>query len=153
MKEWLIRMVKQYANRETLLYVVFGVLTTAVDFLVYNVCMFWLESFTGIHVANLLATALAWAAAVIFSYLANKWWVFRRRAASRRELFVEMGEFVGTRVVSLLVSEAGMFVFVSLLHLNENLSKIIVSVAVVIINYFFMKRVVFRTPEQPSNEP
>lgn len=150
MKEWLVRTAKKYCNRETVLYVVFGILTTVVDFIAYNLCLLWLKPLMGLDVANLIANALAWAAAVVFAYVVNKWFVFRRRAPSRRALLVEIGEFVGARVVSLIVSEVGMFLLVTLASLDENLSKILVSVAVVIINYFFMKWVVFRSPAEKS---
>ncbi len=150
MKEWLVRTAKKYCNRETVLYVLFGTLTTVVDFGVFYLSMLWLVPQVGLDIGNLIANAIAWVAAVVFAYVVNKWFVFHRRAPSRRALLVEIGEFVGARVVSLIVSEVGMFLLVTLASLNEILSKILVSVAVVIINYFFMKWVVFRTPAEKS---
>lgn len=146
MKEWIVRIFHKYCNRETMLYVVFGIFTTVVDFGVYKLSMLWLEPRLGLDIGNLIANAIAWVAAVIFSYAVNKWLVFRRRAPSKRALLVEIGQFVGARVASFLISELGMFLLVTVANFNEMWSKVIVSVAVVIINYFFMKWVVFRSP-------
>lgn len=153
MKDWIVRTIKKYCNKETLLYVLFGTMTTVVDFAAYNLCLLWLVPLTGIDIANLIANTLAWVVAVVFSYMVNKWLVFRRRAPSRRALFVEMGQFVGARVVSLLVSEVGMFLLVTLAEMDENMSKVLVSVLVVIINFFFMKLIVFRPPDETADQP
>ena len=150
MKEWIVRTFKKYCNRETILYVLFGTLTTVVDFGTYHLCMLWLEPLVGLDIGNLIANAIAWVAAVIFSYVVNKWLVFHRRAPSRRALLVEIGQFVGARGISFLISEIGMFLMVTVADLHESLSKVIVSVVVVILNYFFMKLVVFRSPDQTN---
>ena len=144
MKQRLTAFWRRFCSRETILYVVFGVLTTAVDFAAYNAVYLPLRMAIGDMVANLLANAIAWAAAVAFAYVVNKKWVFCSKTENRRELFREIGQFVGSRVLSLIVSEIGMFVFVSGVHLNENISKALVSVAVLIINYVFMKWIVFK---------
>ena len=144
MKQRLAALWRVLCNRETVLYVLFGTLTTVVDFAAYNAVFQPLRYVTGELSANLIANALAWCAAVAFSYAVNKGIVFRTHAASRRDLWREIGQFVGSRVFSLLVSEIGMFVFVSVIRWDENLSKAITSVAVMIINYIFMKWVVFK---------
>ena len=144
MKQRLVALWRRFCNRETVLYVVFGMLTTAVDFAAYNAVYQPLRLAIGDMAANLLANAIAWAAAVVFAYVVNKKWVFCSRTETRRDLLREIGQFVGSRVLSLIVSEVGMFVLVSGVHLNENLSKALVSVAVLVINYVFMKWVVFK---------
>lgn len=145
MKQRISALWRRFCNRETVLYVLFGTLTTVVDFAVYNLVFQPLQhTAVGEMYANLLANALAWCAAVVFSYGVNKWLVFCTRAASRRDLLREIGQFVGSRVFSLIVSEVGMFVFVTWARWNENVSKALVSVAVMILNYVFMKWIVFK---------
>ncbi len=144
MKQRLIALWRSTCNRETVRYVVFGTMTTVVDFAVYNLVFQPAKHLIGETTANLVANALAWCVAVVFSYAVNKWFVFCTHSSSRRDLFREMGQFFGSRVFSLLISEIGMFAAVTLFSLNENLSKAIVSVAVMIINYVFMKWLVFR---------
>ena len=144
MKQRIIALWRRLYTRETVLYVVFGLLTTAVDFAAYNAVFQPLQHVTGKLSANLIANALAWCAAVAFAYVVNKKWVFCSKTETRRALWREIGQFVGSRVLSLIVSEVGMFALVSGVHLNENLSKAITSVAVLIINYVFMKWVVFK---------
>ena len=148
MKQFFSNLWKRFYNRETISYVLFGSLTTVVDFAVYNLTFQPMKDVIGETVANLLANALAWCAAVVFSYAVNKWIVFRTHAANRHELKMEMIKFVGSRVFSLVVSEIGMFALFSGAEWDENVSKAIVSVVVMIMNYVFMKLVVFKKPKE-----
>ena len=56
-------------------------------------------------------------------------------------------KFVGSRVLTLILSLVGDFLLTGLLHMNEFLAKLIISVAVVIINYITSKLLVFNQKE------
>ena len=60
---------RKLVNRETVSYLFFGVLTTLVDWLSY-----WYMRQGGMDYR--LATALSWAAAVLFAFITNKLFVF-----------------------------------------------------------------------------
>ena len=60
---------KKLVNRETISYLVFGVLTTLVDWVSY-----WYMRRVGIDYR--VATAGSWAAAVLFAFVTNKLFVF-----------------------------------------------------------------------------
>ncbi|MBQ4473916.1 MAG: GtrA family protein [Lachnospiraceae bacterium] len=134
---------------EVLLYLVFGVLTTLVDYVV-----FWLmgkvlgESMLMIQAANVIA----WIAAVVFAFVTNKRWVFRSEERSFSGVAGEFFRFTGARLFSLLVSMGIIYVGVDLLKLSPMLSKIASSVVVVILNYIFSKWLVFRKKEVPQDE-
>ena len=70
---------KRFVNRETISYVIFGVLTTLVDWLVYRIVR-W----PGYSVA--FSTAVSWASAVLFAFVTNKLFVFRSRALGMYEI-------------------------------------------------------------------
>ena len=60
---------KKLVNRETISYLIFGVLTTLVDWISY-----WYMRRVGTDYR--LATAGSWAAAVLFAFVTNKLFVF-----------------------------------------------------------------------------
>ena len=63
------RLWKKFVNRETISYLIFGVLTTLVDWISY-----WYMRQLGIDYR--IATAGSWAAAVLFAFVTNKLFVF-----------------------------------------------------------------------------
>ena len=139
--QWIRR---HWVNRETAAYVGFGTLTTVVDFAVFNISFLLLEGKMNTDVVNLMANAIAWVAAVVFSYFVNKRLVFRRHAPSRRLLLREMWQFLAARLLSLLLSEVGMFLLFTVARLDRNVSKIITALMVMASNYIFMKYLVFK---------
>ena len=119
-------------------YLVFGVLTTVVNYLVYLPCYNWL------YLSGALSNVIAWVAAVAFAYLTNKPFVFKSHDWSMKVVLPELTKFVGCRVGSGLLETAIIFVTVDVLGWNGNIIKIITSVLVVILNYVASKLVVFR---------
>ena len=129
---------KKFFNKEVVLYLVFGVLTTLVDTIVFYICNYILN----IH--YVIATCLAWIFAVLFAYITNKFFVFSD-IKNKQNIFKEMFCFFSLRLVSLLLSIIFMVLMVNVLHLHELLSKILVNFLVVISNYFFSKIFIFKS--------
>ncbi|MBE6554216.1 MAG: GtrA family protein [Ruminococcaceae bacterium] len=131
--------------REQILYLIFGVMTTAVDwgvsFLLY---FFWGAAIEKtvylVHAAN----TLAWAAAVVFAYVTNRIWVFQSKRRGCSAVAGEFLAFAGARVSTLLLQELIVFVLFDLLLWNVYLVKVIAAVFVVVANYFISKLLVFR---------
>ena len=120
------------------LYLVFGVLTTAVNYVVYLPCYNWLQ------LSAAVSNVIAWAVAVAFAYVTNKPFVFRSHDWSAKTVVPELAKFVGSRVASGALETAIIFVTVDCLRWNGNLMKLLTSVLVVIINYVASKLLVFR---------
>lgn len=130
-------------HKELVLYVVFGALTTLVNYLVYYPLVN-LPSMAGSEGWwTLVVNVIAWVAAVAFAYVTNKFFVFKSNDRSRKTVMKELVLFVGARVASLLIEEAILAVFVTALGFNKNAVKLIASILTVIINYFFSKLVIF----------
>ena len=92
---------KKLTSREVLLYLIFGVLTTAVDYVIFWVAQKILgSSMLMIQVSNVLA----WIGAVIFAFVTNKNLVFASKERSFAGVAGELIRFTGARLVSLLVS-------------------------------------------------
>ncbi len=123
---------------DVLVYLVFGVLTTVVNYLVY------LPVYNLLGFPASVSNVIAWAAAVAFAYLTNKPFVFRSHDWSLKTVIPELTKFVGCRVASGAMETGILFVTVDLLHWNGNLWKLLTSVLVVIMNYFASKLLVFK---------
>lgn len=140
MKGIIERIGRILANREIFLYLLFGVLTTAVD---------WVISFAlyrtpiNTHFVNVIA----WAAAVLFAYITNRVWVFESRREGASAIVRELGVFAGGRIATLAMQELVFLAFHDLLQISEYIVKVIAAVLVVIGNYAISKWIVFRKDE------
>ena len=127
---------------DVLSYLFFGVLTTVVTYLVYLPC------YNLLHISASISNVIAWVAAVAFAFLTNKPFVFQSHDWSASVVLPELTKFVGCRVGSGVLETAILFVTVDCLQWNGNVIKLIVSVLVVILNYFGSKLLVFRKEKE-----
>lgn len=123
---------------DIILYLFFGVLTTLVNFLVY----YPLYNLCGLSAT--VSNVIAWAVAVAFAFVTNKPFVFKSHDWSVSTVWPELTKFVACRIGSGLLETGAMFLFVDVLEMNGNVLKVIVSVAVVILNYVGSKLFVFQ---------
>ncbi len=123
---------------DILMYLILGVLTTAVNYLVYLPCYNILKLSAG--VSNLIA----WGAAVIFAFVTNKPLVFKSRDWSAKTVLPELTKFVGCRIGSGLLETLVLFVAVDCLRRDGNWVKLVTGVLVIVLNYFGSKLLVFR---------
>lgn len=140
--------------KEIILYLVFGVLTTVVDYLVYKpITMLAPDS----EIVVTVAKAAAWVAAVIFAFVTNKLWVFEDKRWTKDPLVHQMLSFLAARVftgiLSLVITYFGMKLlkswdwFMNLPLLGEHASDVIwliQAVLTVVLNYIFSKLWIFR---------
>jgi len=124
--------------REILVYLVFGVLTTVVNYLVYLPCY----NLMGLSAS--VSNVIAWVFAVAFAYLTNKPFVFRSHDWSLGTVVPELIKFVGTRVGSGALETVILLFCVDVAGWNGNVWKLVTSVLVVVVNYIGSKLLVFR---------
>jgi putative flippase GtrA len=123
--------------RETILYIVFGVLTTLVNYLVY------FPFFNLLCFSAAASNIIAWCAAVVFAFVTNKIFVFCSNIWHIKVVLAEAFRFFLCRVFSGLLETGLLFLTVDFLQWNGNSWKIVLSVVVVILNYFASKVFVF----------
>ena len=121
---------------ELIAYIIFGILTTVVDWVVYYIL-------SGLGVNYIINSIISWTVAVLFAFITNKLFVFDSKRL--KNIFRELVLFVLSRLSTLVINLAGMYVVISLLKLNEFISKAILSILVVILNYIFSKLFIFKT--------
>lgn len=130
-------LIQKFLNRETISYLVFGVLTTIINYVSYEACK-WL----GIHYT--VATVIAWVLAVAFAYITNKLFVFESKSFDKAVLIKEITAFVSCRIFSGLCDLGFMVLAVEIIGINDSIAKLVANVFVVVINYIFSKLFIFK---------
>lgn len=138
--------------KELITYGVFGVATTVVNFGTFKLADVILGS-----ELYLFSNVIAWVVCVIFAYITNKLWVFESKSLKLEVVMKELVSFFAARGFSFIIEEGGLFLLVDIAGLSDYtlqllgfgisgtmISKMIVGLIVVIINYFFSKLVIFR---------
>lgn len=121
--------------KEIINYLIFGVLTTLV-----NIVVFYIFS-DCLNVQYMISNLFAWFLSVLFAYITNRKYVFESKSES---IFTEMVKFFGSRITTGVLDMVFMWLLISVLLFNGMISKIIVNVLVVIANYILSKLVVFK---------
>ena len=142
--------------REIITYIIAGGLTTLVNLITFQV----FNNLLG-QEKYLISNIIAWIVGVIFAYIINKLWVFESKSWQVNVILKEIPEFVGARLFSLFVEEFGLWLFVDKLRFDrfsfdlfgfningKLISKLVLAVIVVILNYVFSKLVIFKTKKQ-----
>ncbi len=136
MKTLINGLVKKVVNRETIAYLIAGILTTIVNFISY-------ESLYRLGFKNLTANAIAWVVAVTFAYIANKKQVFQSKSNNVNDEARKVSKFFGARLITLVVEQVGMFIFIDVLGFYRLFVKAVIAVIVTILNYILSKIFVF----------
>ena len=124
--------------KSLIMYVIFGALTTVVNFSAYFL-------FYGVlNFSNVMSSVLAWFFAVSFAFVTNKLFVFESRSFDAKILFREIPAFFGCRLGTGILDVAIMFVAVDLLNFNALSSKITSDIIVNVLNYVASKVIIFR---------
>lgn len=139
-------LLKKY--KEVILYVLFGGLTTVVNYIIYFTCT------EGFQIGWSPATLISWIGAVIFAYVTNRIWVFESRAKGFTAVLYEFVKFIAARLLSLGLEWLTLKLLIDVLHmdgllyrnlpLGEFLAKTVAQILVIIANYVFSKWIVFR---------
>jgi len=127
-------------KKEISLYLIFGVLTTAIGVGTYALFLK-----LGLH--YFVATSLSWVLAVLFAFLTNRKLVFESKAESKGEVVREGLSFFTSRLSTWAVETLGLILCIDGLDIEPMLSKYIMSVVVIVLNYLLSKFVVFKNTQ------
>ena len=127
--------------REVILYLIFGVATTLVNFAV-----FYLLDALKVH--YMLSTALAWFFSVLFAYVTNRRFVFSSGARGFGPVMREALLFFAGRGISGLLDLGLMALGVEVFRWDERIWKIPVNILVIVLNYVISKLLVFRKKKE-----
>jgi putative flippase GtrA len=120
------------------MYLIFGVLTTLVNIGTYTI------STRVFHIDVYSSNIIAWLVSILFAYLTNRKYVFNSKAKSIKEISKEIFSFYICRVATFLVDMMIMYLMIDIMEIDDLISKIVVNVVVVVLNYIFSKLIIFR---------
>lgn len=135
------QIISKVCNKETILYIIFGVITTAVDFAAFSLLYYVIGA------NEVVANTIAWVLAVMVAFITNKLIVFENKSTDKKEIIKEIVSFALARVLSLVITD-GFLVLAKAINMNMLLAKAIISVVVVILNYIFSKLFIFKKQEE-----
>lgn len=151
--EKIVGICRKVISREVFMYLVFGVLTTVVSWASYALFIKILGGISNSDVRISVANVLSWIAAVLFAFITNKLWVFDSKSWKPSVAIKELGMFVAARLATGCIEWFGVPLLVKigvdqeLFGTEGMVAKIIASVLVVILNYFFSKLLIFKKKE------
>ena len=132
----LVKIYNRYS--EQILYLVFGGVTTLISIITYAV-------FTELADINILiANILSWIISVAVAYATNKSVVFRSDKKGAAQVLTEALSFYAGRLLTLLIEEAILFVFIDLAKLPNMPVKIIAQIIIIVLNYIISKVFIFK---------
>lgn len=142
--------------KEIIMYLIFGVATTGVNWVVYSLLMkaVLVHAPGSDDVKMTVSNVIAWIAAVIFAFITNKLWVFESKSWVPKVAAREFVSFVASRLATGVIEWFGPLLLFKI-GLDQDLfgvkgfvAKIVCSVLVVILNYVFSKLLVFTKKEK-----
>ena len=125
-------------NKRIINYIIFGALTTLVNFIAYFV------SLRVFGISNVPSNIIAWIISVIFAFVVNKLFVFDSKSLESKLVIFEFVSFVSVRLLTGVIETLIMYIGVDVLKKDELVFKIIASVIVLLSNYIGSVMFIFR---------
>ena len=146
-------------HKEIINYIIFGGLTTIVNYAVYALLDLALsgadfESTVRVAISNIAA----WICAVAFAYITNKIWVFESKSWKANIVLKECGSFVASRLATGVLDMVMLPLLVSwgldqeILGITGAWAKLIINIVVIILNYILSKFIVFTKKKSNDND-
>lgn len=134
---------KKILTKEVILYIVFGLITTAVNlgtFYILNNILKYDQ-----NISNFIAIVLA----VLVAYLTNKDLVFHSEAETVNQKLQEFIKFIAGRTLTMIIEFLGCMVLFQT-PIPEMISKVFITVIVIIINFFISKFFAFSSKKKDN---
>lgn len=131
-------LIKKVCTKEVIFYGIFGVLTTVV-----NIGLFYILN-SIFKLEENLSNNIAIFAAVLFAYFTNRKLVFNSKANGFKEQLVEFCKFMLGRLFTMIIESLGFFALFNLLGIQELISKLSITIIVIILNFFISKFFAFK---------
>ena len=137
--------IRRILNKETISYVIFGILTTIVNLISY----YFFSNI--ININYLISNTISCIISVVFAYITNKFYVFNSKDKRKDVMVKEFIKFVNCRLTSGVIEILLLFLLVDMMKVNDIISKLAIGVIVVVLNFIFSKIFVFQKVNQLNN--
>lgn len=131
-------LIKKLCTKEIIFYAIFGVLTTIVNIAIFSLLTY------AFKMNENVANAIAITTAVLVAYFSNKDLVFHSNAQGLKEKFIEFCKFILGRAFTMLVEYFGGMILFKFCPIPEIISKCIITVVVIVLNFFISKFFAFK---------
>ena len=141
-------LIKKLANKETVLYLIFGVLATVLNIVLFYLFINVWKISTGL--GNITDTIVC----ILFQYFTNRIWVFESKNTGK-EAIKEFIQFILARGVTAIIDQifvvigidffVAKYVIFSQQKIFSIGIKILSNIIVIVLNYIFSKIFVFKT--------
>lgn len=91
-----------------------------------------------------IANILSWIICVIFTYLTNRFFVFKSKIKGLKRIGKEFSDFVTARILTLVMENLILFVMIDLLTIHNMIAKLVGQFVVIVSNYILSKLWIFR---------
>lgn len=147
----LYEIIRKILNKETLLYLIFGVIATILNIVLFYIFVTKCKISTGL--GNILDTIIC----VLFQYFTNKIWVFESKNNGKKAI-KEFIQFILARGLTAIIDQifvvvgVDFFVVKYISYSQQGIFsvgiKILSNIIVIVLNYIFSKLFVFNKKEQ-----
>ena len=134
-------------------------MTAVVNWGSYSLCTLLFNGYNGLFFSVvgidfsgtiIIANLFSWICSVLFAFVTNKLWVFQSKSWDVRVAFPEFIKFVSTRLITggmemvVVPLSVALGLDQELFSIDGGLAKVIVSSAVVLLNYISSKLLIFK---------
>ena len=91
-----------------------------------------------------IANILSWIICVIFTYLTNKFFVFKSKVIGLKNMGREFRDFVTARILTLVLENAVLFLMIDMMGIHNMISKLVGQFLVIVSNYVLSKLWIFK---------
>lgn len=131
---------KYIKYKEIINYLIFGILTTIISLITYYLLILTILNPNN-PIELQISNIISWIFSVTFAYITNKKYVFNSKKTNIKK---EILKFYSSRLSTLFIDIILMFIFVTILKLNDKIIKLIVSIIIITLNYILSKLIVFK---------
>lgn len=133
----MIKLIKKLLGNEIIRYGIAGGTVTLT-----NACGYLILLWCGLHytVANVISLVVS----KTVGYFLNKFFVYQTKTESVGETLAELFRFVLARGFTGVVDFVGLVIMVDVFNADEKISKIVVMLLVIVLNYVIGKKAVFK---------
>lgn len=135
--ETIVKIIKKVFTKEIIMYAIFGIATTIINlatfYFLYKIC----------NVQENIANVIAILIAVLFAYFTNKDLVFHSKAKTMKEKTAEFTKFISGRAFTMIIEWIGC-ALLFLTAIPQMISKLAVTIIVIILNFFISKFFAFK---------
>ncbi|WP_051560258.1 GtrA family protein [Clostridium beijerinckii] len=124
-------------NNEAIKYIIFGALTTLINIVVYL-------ALNNMGILYITSNTIAFIISITFAFITNKIYVFNSDIWNMKVVIREGMTFTCSRLASFVIDTLLMILLIEIICMNDFISKVIVNVIVIFINYVLSKFIVFK---------